>query len=384
MKILMVSMFSSHFFNWTRQLKNAGHEVYWFDVFDSNTRLKKIDFVHQITGWRYKYDYPGRHFIKSKLPFLYKFLKPFSERELADVFERELLKIEPDVVQSFALQPAGFPILEVMKKYSDIKWILSAWGNDLYYRQQTGKKDLDKIHQTLPEIDFLFTDCNRDMGVARNLGFKGIEMGVFPGGGGYDLDYYSKFRRPFSERNIILIKGYESHLGRCNKILESILKLKALLEGYEIVIFGANQKVLAYVKEHKLDKWNNFKCLQKIPNEEVLKYMGRSILYIGNSISDGMPNTLLEAVVMSVFPIQSNPGGATEEIITHGKNGLLITDPENSAEIGDLIQQAINSPSMLKLGIEYNNQYTRPNLDRESVREKVLAKYEEIKDNLAH
>lgn len=384
MKILMVSMFSSHFFNWTRQLKNAGHEVYWFDVFDSNTRVQKIDFVHQITGWRYKYDYPGRHFIKSKLPFLYKFLKPISERELADVFERELLKIEPDVVQSFALQPAAFPILEVMKKYPDIKWILSAWGNDLFYRQQTGKKDLDKIHKTLPEIDFLFTDCKRDMGVARNLGFKGIEMGVFPGGGGYDLDYYSKFRRYFSERNIILIKGYESHLGRCNKILESILKLKALLEGYEIVIFGANQKVLAYVKEHNLDKWNNFKCFQKIPNEEVLKYMGRSMLYIGNSISDGMPNTLLEAVVMSVFPIQSNPGGATEEIITHGRNGLLINDPENSAEIGDLIQQAINSPSMLKLSIEYNDQYTRPTLDRKSVREKVLAKYEEIKDNLAH
>ena len=54
MKILMVSIFSNHFFNWVKQLKNSEHDIYWLDVFDSNTKVKQIDFVKQITGWRYK------------------------------------------------------------------------------------------------------------------------------------------------------------------------------------------------------------------------------------------------------------------------------------------------------------------------------------------
>ena len=54
--------------------------------------------------------------------------------------------------------------------------------------------------------------------------------------------------------------------------------------------------------------------------------MGKSGIHIANSISDGMPNALLEAMGMGAFPIQSNPGKVSEEVITHGKNGFLIED----------------------------------------------------------
>ena len=52
--------------------------------------------------------------------------------------------------------------------------------------------------------------------------------------------------------------------------------------------------------------------------------MSKSFVYIGNSISDGMPNTMLEAMTMGAFPIQSNPGGVTEEIVENEVNGLLL------------------------------------------------------------
>ena len=89
MKILMVSIFAPHFFNWTEQLKDSGHEVYWLDVFDSNTHVEKIDFAEQITGWRYKQDFKGRYFLKSKAPILNKFINILNERKLTDVLERE-------------------------------------------------------------------------------------------------------------------------------------------------------------------------------------------------------------------------------------------------------------------------------------------------------
>src|SRR5690606_14375362 len=110
MKILMVSIFAPHFFNWTEQLRDSGHEVYWLDVFDSNTKAERIDFVHQIIGWRYKFDYPGRYFVKNKIPKLYTLVNKLNERSLAEFFEKKLQEIKPDVVQSFVMYSACVPL----------------------------------------------------------------------------------------------------------------------------------------------------------------------------------------------------------------------------------------------------------------------------------
>lgn len=377
----MVSIFAPHFFNWTEQLRESGHEVYWLDVFDSNTRVEKIDFVHQIIGWRYKLNYPGRYFIKNKIPRLNKLINQLNERCLSEFFEKTLLEIKPDIVQSFVLQTGGYPILKIMKKHPEITWVFSAWGNDLYYRQQNNK-DLKNIKRTLPEFKYMFTDCLRDHHVAKLHGFKGEILGAFPGGGGYDLNKYNLDILPFELRKNILIKGYQSHLGRCNIILEAIVKQKQFLSNYKIIVFGGNDSVKKFIDENKLSSWGNFVFLELIPHREVLKLMGESLLYIGNSISDGMPNTLLEAIIMGAFPIQSNPGGATAELIEDGRNGLLIKNPEDPDEIFKLIQAALNNPVKMEEGVEYNFNEVKPLLEREYVKRQVLSKYDLIEKNL--
>ena len=99
----MISMFSNHFFRWTEQLRDSGHQVYWIDVFDSNTKVKKIDFVHQIIGWKNKIKYPGRYKIKESFPRLDDLINKFNQRSLADVFEDQLRIIQPDIVHSFVM-----------------------------------------------------------------------------------------------------------------------------------------------------------------------------------------------------------------------------------------------------------------------------------------
>src|SRR5690606_30458308 len=119
----------------------------------------------------------------------------------------------------------------------------------------------------------------------------------------------------------------------------------------------------------------NLIILKKIPELEVLKLMGESLIYIGNSISDGMPNTLLESIIMGTFPIQSNPGGATAEIIEHKRNGFLIENPIDVNEIKSLILNAINDKVFLGQAVEYNFKQIKPKLEREFVKQEVLKKY---------
>lgn len=381
MKILFVSVFGYHFFNWVLQLKNSGYEVYWFDVNDSNTYVRQIDFVHQTVKWKNKWDYPGRQRIKKNFPSLNAIIQKHNQRHFIDVFQQKIEEIQPDVIHSFEMYSSCVPILEIMQKHPKTKWIYTTWGTDLYYYQNDPEK-LEGIKAVFKRLDYMFADCSRDVLIAKKLGFKGKHLGTFPGGGGYDLHSSNSLMSKFENRKIILVKGYQNKFGRCTKVLEALKKIEDEVTDYRIVVFGAQEEVFNFIDDQALNKMGNLTLKGLIGRGEVLKLMGQSIIYIGNSISDGMPNTLLEAIIMESYPIQSNPGGATAEIIEHEKNGSLIENPENSNEIAAIIKNAIQNPGLIKSAVEYNSKYIKPKLERDYIKKKVINSYKLVERDL--
>jgi glycosyltransferase involved in cell wall biosynthesis len=109
-----------------------------------------------------------------------------------------------------------------------------------------------------------------------------------------------------------------------------------------------------------------------------LKKFGNCLLYIGNSSSDGMPNSLLEAMGMGVFPIQSNPGNATEEVIYNGINGYLIQNPDDSLEIANHIQNVLSNTNLLENAKAYNTKFIEDNYNRKILRDKIISIYNNI------
>lgn len=381
MKILMVSIFAPHFFNWTEQLKDSGHEVYWLDVFDSNTYVEKIDFVKQIIGWRYKWDYPGRYFLKRASPTLTDLINLFNERNLQKTLSSVIEEIKPDVVHSFVMYLSTAPILEVMRQNPDLKWIYSSWGSDLYFYRKR-QKELGEMEQTFPELDYMFADCLRDHKIALQHGFSGEFLGVFPGGGGFDFNLTDEFIQPVGSRNVILVKGYQGLHGRCIPVLNALWKIREVLKDYKIIVFGAGEEVKEHVLKSQLTEWELLEVYGVLDHSRVMELMGEAFLYIGNSLSDGTPNTLLEAIIMGAFPVQSNPGGATAELIQDGKNGFLIANPEAEDEIAELLQKVLSQKTIIIEGVNYNLQEIKPNLEKEEVKEKVLDKYRFVEENL--
>lgn len=380
MKILILSVFSNHFFNWILQLKNSEHELYWLDVHDSNTVVSKIDFVKQTVNWKRRIEYPGRYVIRSKFPGLDNFIARFNNRRMEQVFLRKIKEIKPDVVHSFEMHSACVPILKIMKEYPLIKWIYSSWGSDIFYYQNDAER-MKGMKEVFANMDYMFTDCKRDYNIATHIGFKGQYLGTFPGGGGYNFSALNEFIEK-NERKIIIIKGYEHQFGRCINVLKAISKVKEETIDFKIVVYGANDKVFDFVNQSNLCKMKNLEVVGRISQSELMKLKGKALLYIGNNISDGMPNTMLEAIIMGAFPIQSNPGGATAEIIQDGVNGFLINNSENIDEIADLIKRAIDNPQIILDGTRYNYKYVRPKLEREYIKNQVLEKYKLVEENL--
>lgn len=379
MKILMVSINSIHFERWTNQLINSGHEVYWFNIKDG-AYSKNLSWVHQIRGWKQKFpNLKGRVFLKQKFPKIYKRLSVLIENKTETAFKSALHKIQPDVVHSFVLYLSCVPIFKVMEQSPKVKWIYSSWGSDLFYFQHQHNY-LNDIKRVLPRINYLFTDCYRDRNLAEKYGFSGEFLGVFPGGGGYPIQEYTNLIKPVNARKKILIKGYQDRSGRANNVIDAIKNITHALSGYTIIVFAADKAVEDRIKTFNLQAKVDITIIKKtqfIPHHQLIKLMGEALIYIGNSNSDGMPNTLLEAIIMGAFPIQSNPGGATEEILKHNKNGLLIEDCEDSKHIAKQIENAIQNTNLIQNAF-YINQKLKLSLDRASIGKSVVNKYNSI------
>lgn len=385
MKILMVSMPCLHFFRWTEQLQDAGHEVYWFDITDGGKKVDRLHWVKQTVGWKFRWNYPGRVFLKINFPKLYGFIQGINERNTAKVFEQKLLEIQPDIVHSFELQISCIPILPIMLKYKNVKWIYSSWGSDVYYFEKLNIEE-KTFRQIMQRVDFLISDCNRDYDIVRKMGFRNQFLGVFPGNGGIDFPIeQSQLLKP-KDRDTIVIKAYNEGVGRGIEILKSFdSELITLLMEFNVVLFGANQEIFDFLEKNTQLKKLNLTIYSKdehIPNDELLRIMNKGYLYIANSLSDGLPNSLLEAMGMGCFPIQSNPGNVMSEVIQHGENGFLINDSLNSNEINHWITLALVNQNLIEKSFQTSVDSIRIKCNRKELRKNIIKIYEEVSDKL--
>lgn len=381
MKILLISIPSVHVIRWIENLYNADYELYWFDILNRGKMNVSVE-LNQIVNWnKRKIKYiKGEYFLRKKVPNIYFRIQSLLEVTIQEKIEDIILKINPDVVHSFEMQSCSYPILDVMLKFPKLKWVYSCWGSDLYYYKDFIDHNI-KIKEVLKRVNFLHTDCYRDYKLAKELGFKGKYLGIIPGGGGFKLSEFEKLKLPTEKRNVILIKGYEHKFGRALNVLKALKLVPNKLNEYRVIVFGAHQKIIDFIKESNL----NFQVFDRdeLNHRELIALMGRAKIYIGNSISDGMPNTLLEAIVMDVFPIQSNPGGVSEEIINNNLNGLLINNPNNIDEIKSQILRAIefNKDGRFVKSLEINRTIAKQHLNYTTNQQKIVTLYQEIETN---
>ncbi|PQJ32186.1 glycosyl transferase family 1 [Nonlabens arenilitoris] len=370
MKILLVSMNSIHFRRWSDQLRDRGHEVYWFDILDQGY-APSMSWMTQITGWKKGFlKKRGRTFLKNKLPKLFNALVHKYDTSVTTAFEKSIQEIQPDLVHSFALYTACLPILDAMQEHKAVKWMYSSWGSDLFYRANKPNYE-NEVTRVLARVNYLITDCERDAIIACKMGYNGVHKGIFPGGGGFIQKEVTLDRN----KNTFILKGYENELGKAIPVLKAF-QLVAKEQEIQLIVFGATKSLLDFIKANDLTNMS-IDVHQEISHAQVLALMESSRFYIGNSISDGIPNSMLEAIFMGCIPIQSNPGNATAEIIKHEFNGFLIQNPLDFLHIRDVILKAIHLQQSYRVFYE-NNASIRAQFDRVLIQNEVLDIYKNI------
>lgn len=386
MRILFVAGLFSHAARWIHQLVGTDwdiHVVGWHEPIHPLLQKQANVTIHSLPRTRWPFT-RGKYRLK-RLPVVRRFLFPDMPRYLT----RLIRALRPACIHSMGWSPTLNVLLakDLLGGTLPGKWIYSCLGSDIYPHVSDLER-VQMIRRVLMAIDFYIAGCQRDIDLACRLGFRGEVLGKFPGPGAYPIAQMLTFRQPgpASERRIIAVKGYQhATAGRAITALAGIRLAADSVRGFKIVVHSAIgtwaskhfADVKAYADEVSAREKIDIQFIPFSPVEEFWTLLGRSRVSIGVSASDGVPNAMLESMVMGAFPIQSDVGGASAEWIDHGVNGLLVPHDDPRA-IAEAIRVALSDDHLVDRAAEINLQITRERLDATVLVPRIRAIYEKI------
>lgn len=290
-------------------------------------------------------------------------------------------KLKPDIIHSMEFQSAGYAVAEAKKRFQGKfpTWIATNWGSDIYFYGRL-PDHLPKIKEILSSCDYYSCECQRDVCLAKNIGLKGKVLSVFPNTGGFNLQEVEKWRVKgrTSKRRIILLKGYQGIFGRALVGLRALERCAEVLKGYKIVIFsigkGTEVDFAAQLFTNKTGI--ETKIVPLTAHKNILKLQGQARIYIGLSISDAISTSLIEAIVMGSFPIQSNTACA-DEWIEDGKTGVLVP-PEDPEVIEKAIRKALTDDQLVDRAAQINWQIAKQKLSMEKLKKQTIEFYHQV------
>lgn len=389
MKILFVAMSDSiHTARWINQIADQGWDIHLFpsiDYGDTHTDLKNVTIHHSAFGIKKnrntKVKYYGSPIFSNILAWgvrlLIKLISPhYREKQLMKVISQ----LKPDIIHSLEFQSGGYQVLKVKKQYREKfpVWIATNWGSDVYYFSRF-PLHREKIQEILMSCDYYSCECERDILLARDLGLSGKTLPVLPNAGGFDLDALKRLRQPgnTSERRIVLLKGYQGWAGRALIGLNAIELCQAELHNYRIIIYSCNSKEVKKRASSIAQKTGlDITVMPMCSHEEILRLFGSARIYIGLSISDAISTSLLEAIAMGAFPIQSDTS-CGNEWITHGNSGFLVP-PEDPEAVANVIRRALTDDNLVNQASEINETVAQERLDYTAIQQKVIEEYKKI------
>lgn len=218
-------------------------------------------------------------------------------------------KFKPEIVHSLELQNAGYIAARAFRsgKPEGVRFIATNWGSDIFWFQNFPRHHA-KLEALLSMADAYSCECERDVELAKRLGFKGQVMPVIPNAGGFSQATLNAVVPQLNERSLIAVKGYHGWVGRAKVALEAIESIQDQCKDLKIVVYSANGTTKKFVRQ--LTKRSNLEIevhgKGQLSHSQVLELFSKAKIYVGLSLSDGISTSLLESMAMGAIPVQTS------------------------------------------------------------------------------
>lgn len=256
----------------------------------------------------------------------------------------------------------------------------SSWGADLDYFPKQEPTEVPYIEEFLRDTDFHITECQRDVRLAREMGFRGRVLATLPANGGMEDSLLEEAKkRGDGDREWILLKGRDQKdgdpIGRAMEALEALERASADLGKFKIGLLQASKTIHVKKRAEELARRTGLEVyvLPYISTAELYEKLLRSYLFIANTINDGLPLSLVEAMTLGAVPIHSDLESIRDYVVS-GENGFLVAwdDVDGMAK---KLREAARNPIWVEKARRRNFALVKKRLLRSVVRRKMTKAY---------
>jgi hypothetical protein len=383
-KILIVAMADSvHTARWLEQFENTKDE---FVLFPSSPHRRIHPKINRLLSTSSPMQISIPRGLRRSGLILAVLDKCFSNRLRGSLLRRVINKFAPDILHAVETQGAGYISLEALDKAKNKPFfILTLWGSDLFWFRKFNRHKT-RLMSLLPLVDLLSMECERDVEIARDLGFAAKLFPPFPVTGGYEIADApnSNVKTKTSARRVILVKGHTRFVGRGTQALRAIEELSDRLTGYQVIVYSADPKAKRLAKLIAKRKGLSIKVFGRgqIAHQDLLKMFESARIYVGISLSDGISVSLQEAMVCGAFPIQTDTSCADEWIV-NGKSGFIVS-PNVHIGLVEAIRTALENDDLVDSAAQINYEVARKRLDKSKVLAISNNFYNSMSNSISH
>jgi glycosyltransferase involved in cell wall biosynthesis len=336
-------------FDLSSHLSHAGYEVtilFPTNNKDLNADVKKVPFP--------AYFLPKIHYTIPHLINEYSKISDLVIKGNYDIIQACDYDYLTSLPPLFVKRKTNIPLVITTDAFPGISWF---FGN--HFVDTVGKI----YTQTLGKLMFNFCDklvvlSNNLAEDSKNIGILQKKVCVIPNGVNFnqfspDVDG-TEIRKKLNISNnekIILFVGRLSLVKRIDVLIDVTKKLSK--EGLRVktVIVGDGEYRDYYYK--LAQSCNDIIFISSVPHSEIQKYYAMADVFMLPSLSEGLPNVLLEVAACAKPIVATNTGGISD-IVIHGKTGFLVEQGDINSFI-EFIKLILNDEELSKrLG---NNAY---------------------------
>ncbi len=269
-----------------------------------------------------------------------------------------LRTVQPDLVHALRI-----PFEGMLGAYtpSGIPFLAATWGNDLTLHANGSFLMRQYTRRCLFRANGLTADTHRDLALAQKWGLSPTAPTLMvPGSGGLNLDAIRSSHDFDPDPFCIPPKSFW------------VVNPRGLRPGsvHQDVFFAAIPKVLSQHPDtvficpgladiEQAKAWaaatgceHRIFLLPNLPQPELWALFKRAQVFVSPSSHDGTPNSLLEAMACSCFPVVGNID-SMRPWVEDSKNGLLV-NPLDAEALASAILTALDSPHLRRKAADYN------------------------------
>jgi hypothetical protein len=330
-----------------------------------------------------------RHFAEAGIHAAERLAGEASATTLEGALANVIKKWKPDVIHTLGFDCASYFYLRTRKQFgleTIGHWIAQARGGPDRALQRYSPEYRPLIEEVLASCDHFIADNEPNYAYALSAGLAECKinrpgMGVVSGAGGIDVDHMrAMWSLPPSKRERVIVwpKAYELYSSKAMPVFEAILNVWDRIQPCRIEMIWMVQSDVKIWYEKLFPPHIKAACptFGRLTHKETLERIAHARVMMAPSLSDGIPNTMMEAMALGAAPLVSPldtilPVVKNEENVLFAKN--LYPD-----EIADCLLRVMSDDALVDRMAANNLVRIRELADRKRIKEQAMAYYEEV------